>query len=172
MSINAKSINAKSIKANAINPNATRSDSQPIEPPEVAICILYTPTHFLMQLRDNDPRILYPGYWALFGGHIEAGETPAVAVVREVAEEIDYALPATVRKVGIYPDALAIRHVFASPLEVELTALTLNEGWDMGLLTLDEIISGTKYSAVAQEQRPIGPIHQRILQEFSQSRSA
>jgi 8-oxo-dGTP diphosphatase len=137
-------------------------------PVDVAICILYTSDRFLMQLRDNDPRILYPGYWALFGGHIEAGETPEVAVAREVAEEISYTLPDTVKKFGIYADEIARRHVFAAPLTVDLAALSLNEGWDMGLLTIDEIRSGQHYSAAAQEKRPIGPIHQNILTEFAQ----
>ena len=41
----------------------------------VAIAILYQDNKFLMQLRDNIPTIAYPGYWGLFGGHLEAGET-------------------------------------------------------------------------------------------------
>ncbi len=133
--------------------------------PEVAICILHQADQFLMQLRDNDPKILYPGYWGLFGGHIEAGETPAVAVVRELEEEIAYCLP-SVEKFGIYSDETAIRHVFHAPLTVGLDALILGEGWDMGLLTIDEIRSGTHYSAAAGEKRSIGPIHQRIMAEF------
>lgn len=60
----------------------------------VAIAILYRDNKFLMQLRDNIPTIVYPGYWAFFGGHIEPGETPEVAVRREVLEEINYTLPA------------------------------------------------------------------------------
>jgi 8-oxo-dGTP diphosphatase len=134
-------------------------------PVEVAICILYRGDGFLMQLRDNDPQILYPGYWGLFGGHIEVGETPEIAVVRELIEEIAYGLP-QVTKFDVYQDDTAIRHVFHAPLTVELAELILSEGWDMGLLTIDEIRSGRHYSAVAQESRPIGPIHQKILTEF------
>jgi 8-oxo-dGTP diphosphatase len=141
-------------------------------PVEVAICILYpaegaiADRRFLMQLRDNKPNILYPGYWGLFGGHIEPGETPEIAVVREIAEEIGYDLP-SVTKFGIYTDETAIRHVFQAPLTVALAALSLNEGWDMGLLTLAEIAQGDRYSEAAGENRPIGPIHQKILQEFA-----
>jgi 8-oxo-dGTP diphosphatase len=138
----------------------------PKPPVEVAICILYQADQFLMQLRDNDPRILYPGYWGLFGGHIEAGETPETAVVRELIEEIAYELT-KVEKFGIYQDATAIRHVFHAPLTVELDQLILGEGWDMGLLTIADIRSGSHDSAVAQESRPIGPIHQQILTEFA-----
>ena len=58
------------------------------QPVEVAIAILYQEDKFLMQLRDNIPGIFYPGYWGLFGGHLEPGETPDIAVKREVIEEI------------------------------------------------------------------------------------
>jgi 8-oxo-dGTP diphosphatase len=135
-------------------------------PVEVAICILHQADCFLMQLRDNDPKILYPGYWGLFGGHIEAGETPEIAVVRELIEEIAYTMP-QVEKFRVYRDATAIRHVFHASLTVGLDALILGEGWDMGLLTIADIRSGTHYSPVAQESRPIGPIHQQILTEFA-----
>jgi 8-oxo-dGTP pyrophosphatase MutT (NUDIX family) len=134
-------------------------------PVEVAICILHQGDRFLLQLRDNDPQILYPGYWALFGGHIEPGESPEVAVVREVMEEVSYALP-HFEKFGIYRDEQVIRHVFQAPLMVNLDQLVLAEGWDMGLLTIAQIRSGAHYSTIAQQVRPIGPIHQQILSEF------
>jgi 8-oxo-dGTP pyrophosphatase MutT (NUDIX family) len=41
----------------------------------------------LMQLRDNDPKIMFPGYWGLTGGAALAGETPEQTARREVAEE-------------------------------------------------------------------------------------
>ncbi|AKG20103.1 NUDIX hydrolase [Calothrix sp. 336/3] len=135
---------------------------------EVAIAILYQDNKFLMQLRDNNPAILYPGYWAFFGGHLEMGETPETAVQREVLEEINYTLPPSFAFFGIYPDAKAIRHVFHAPLEVGLEKLELNEGWDMGLVPLEDVIQGKSYSAIAQEFRPIGPAHQRILLDFAQ----
>jgi 8-oxo-dGTP diphosphatase len=136
--------------------------------PEVAIAILYDPTdrsRLFMQLRDNIPTILYPGHWALFGGHIEAGETPEVALVREIQEEIGYAVPEYV-KFGIFADETAKRHVYAVPLRRDIANLTLNEGWDMGWVTQAELEAGEHYSANAQEKRPIGPMHQRILLAF------
>ncbi len=121
-----------------------------------------------MQLRDNIPTILYPGLWGLFGGHIEAGETPEIAVVREIAEEIAYDLPPDFQKFDIYGDEIVHRHVFYAPLTVPVAELNLQEGWDLGLLSLEEIASGFAYSAIAQESRPIGPVHQKILLEFAQ----
>lgn len=41
----------------------------------------------LMQLRDNDPAIMYPGHWGLTGGAGAAGETPEQTARREVTEE-------------------------------------------------------------------------------------
>jgi 8-oxo-dGTP diphosphatase len=137
-------------------------------PSNVSLCLLYREGKLLMQLRDNIPTILYPGLWGLFGGHIEAGETPEVAVVREIAEEIVYDLPPDFQKFGIYGDEIVHRHIFHAPLTVPISQLTLLEGWDLGLLSLDEIRSGQAYSAIAQETRPIGPIHQQILLEFAQ----
>jgi 8-oxo-dGTP diphosphatase len=135
------------------------------EPVHVAIAILYQEDKFLMQLRDNIPGILYPGYWGLFGGHIETDETPDIAVQREVKEEISYTL-AQFAEFGCYADDAVVRHVFHAPLLVELNQLVLNEGCDMGLLTPEDIRQGECYSPIANEIRPLGAIHQRIMLDF------
>ena len=132
---------------------------------QVAIAILYREQKFLMQLRDNIPNIVFPGYWALFGGHMEPGETPDMTVKREILEEIGY-IPPTFSEFGCYSDEKTVRHVFHAPLMVELNQLVLNEGWDMGLLTPAEIRQGSCYSAKAREVRPLGPMPQRILLDF------
>jgi 8-oxo-dGTP diphosphatase len=138
------------------------SDNLPIE---VAIAILPYEGKFLMQLRDNIPTILYPGLWGLFGGHIEVGETPAIAVVREVIEEIGFQIT-NPEEFGCYSDSRVIRHVFYAPLTVTTDKLTLSEGWDFGLLTPDQICTGVAYSAVAGEDRPLGAVHQQIMIDF------
>ena len=102
------------------------------KPAEVAIAILYRQDQFLMQLRDNIPTIIYPGYWAFFGGHLDPGETPEEAVKRELLEEIGYT-PPFISPFRCYCDSEVIRHVFHAPLTVELNQLVLTEGWDMGL---------------------------------------
>ncbi|MDZ8054240.1 MAG: NUDIX hydrolase [Aulosira sp. ZfuVER01] len=135
---------------------------------QVAIAILYQENQFLMQLRDNIPSILYPGYWALFGGHIEQGETPDIAVKREILEEIGYDFP-NFSEFACYWDDTVIRHVFHAPLLVSLNQLVLNEGWDMGFLTPKDIRQGNCYSQIAGEIRPLGPMHQRIMLDFIES---
>ncbi len=132
---------------------------------EVAIAILHSSERFLLQLRDNIPGIFYPGYWGFFGGHIDSGETPEEAIKRELLEEIGYT-PPWVSKFGCYSDSQVLRHVFHAPLTVELDRLVLNEGWDMGLLTPEEIRAGSCYSQKADQVRPLGPPHRQILLDF------
>lgn len=134
----------------------------------VAIAILYQNDKFLMQLRDDIPNIVYPGHWGLFGGHLEPGETPDVAVKRELLEEISYA-PSNLVEFGCYPDEKAIRHVYYAPLKVDLNQLVLLEGWDMDLLTIDNIKQGSYYSQKAKGVYPLVSTAQKILLEFVQT---
>ena len=132
---------------------------------EVAIAILYREDKFLFQLRDDIPNIVYPGHWGLFGGHLDPGETPDIAVARELLEEIGYSLP-SISKFGCYNDVKVIRHVYHAPLTVELERLVLSEGWDMDLLTPEQIRSGSRYSTKADRVLPLVPAAQRILLDF------
>lgn len=134
----------------------------------VAIAVLYRDNRFLMQLRDNIPTIVYPAHWGLFGGHIEPGETPEFAVERELLEEIGYQLPSATL-FGVYEDEKVVRHVFHAPLKVELKNLVLMEGWDMELLSPEDIARGDRYSENAKQVRPLGATHQRILLDFIES---
>lgn len=131
----------------------------------VAIAILHHQNKFLLQLRDDIPGIIYPGHWGLFGGHIEPGETPDIAVKRELLEEISY-IPPALSKFDCYTDKNRVRHVYHAPLTVELNALILNEGWDMDLLTPEQIKQGEHYSQKAAQVRPLTPPTQRILLDF------
>jgi len=131
----------------------------------VALAILYQGDRVLMQLRDDCATILYPGHWGLFGGHLEAGETPAAGVVREVYEEIGYRLP-ELHFFGEYVDAQAQRSVFVAPLTCELAALDLREGQGMDLVPYESVVQGVHFATLLGEVRPLGRIHQRILGDF------
>jgi 8-oxo-dGTP diphosphatase len=137
--------------------------NQPIK--HVAIAILTQANQYLMQLRDPIPGIVYPGHWGMFGGHLDEDETPQAAIWRELAEEIGYRPPALTLLREDH-DVSVIRHVFYGELTVPISALDLQEGWDLGLLTAAQLHAGEAYSAIAQRSCPIGAPHQRLLLDF------
>jgi 8-oxo-dGTP diphosphatase len=147
------------------SPTLDAPNSAATGPHHVAIAILYRDHKFLMQLRDNIPTIIYPGCWGFFGGHIEPGETPDVAVRRELQEEIGY-VPPVLTKFGCFTTDLAIRHIYHGELAVGLEDLVLGEGWDMGLLSPTDILRGDYYSEQAQQVRPLGAPHRQFLLDF------
>ncbi|NJK37915.1 MAG: NUDIX domain-containing protein [Oscillatoriales cyanobacterium RM2_1_1] len=135
-------------------------------PVQAALGILYRQEKFLMQLRDDLPHIAYPGVWALFGGHVEVGEPPELAFQREIQEEIGYQVP-EILKFSCYQEPHVIRHIFHSPLTVDLNQLILEEGQDMALVSLEQIQAGECYSSKAGV-RSLALPHQKILLEFIQ----
>lgn len=137
----------------------------PDAPVHVAMAILYQKQRFLMQLRDDIPGIVYPGCWGLFGGYLEPGETPEAGLKREVEEEINYTVISPI-KLGCYNNDKVIRHIYHAPLKVPVKDLTLNEGWDLNLVSLQDIHRGSCYSEKARQERPLGNIHQHILLDF------
>jgi 8-oxo-dGTP diphosphatase len=86
----------------------------------------------LLYLRDNKPSIPFPHHWDLFGGHVEEGETPEQALVREVKEELGFDLveykffkkyECLMGDVG--PN---IKYVYTGKIDLPLDGLTLLEG--------------------------------------------
>jgi 8-oxo-dGTP pyrophosphatase MutT (NUDIX family) len=64
-----------------------------VQPVSLAGAIIVHPQlGFLLQLRD-DRAPTFPHHWGLFGGHMEAGEEPEVAIWRELAEELHLTPP-------------------------------------------------------------------------------
>ena len=86
----------------------------------------------LLQQRDDNPAIRYPGHWSLFGGTIEDGESATTAVAREVKEEIDFEL----KNFGLFREFVQNNKrefAFAGELSAELDELTLSEGQGMNV---------------------------------------
>lgn len=131
----------------------------------VALAILERNGRFLMQLRDDLPTILHPGIWGLFGGQLEAGETPEEALKRELSEEIHYSIE-IFHPFRRYDGENLIRHIFHVPLSVETDELIQSEGQDMALLAPIDIRSGFYYSERIGETRALGKIHRQVLLDF------
>jgi 8-oxo-dGTP diphosphatase len=86
----------------------------------------------IIYLRDDKPDIPFPNHWDLIGGHLEAGETPEQALVREVKEEIGIDLEQFQSfcrfdcAVGdVYPN---VKHLYWARLDIDAETLVLCEG--------------------------------------------
>ena len=86
----------------------------------------------LLYLRDNKPGIPFPNYWDLIGGHVEEGETPDQALVREVKEELNIDL----KEYTFYKkyecltgDAYQnIKYIYTGKINLPIEEITLLEG--------------------------------------------
>jgi 8-oxo-dGTP pyrophosphatase MutT (NUDIX family) len=66
------------------------TDNHPLRGDDaVAAIITVEDGRYLMQLRDDIPRIFYPGHWGCFGGAVGPAEDPVQALARELAEELE-----------------------------------------------------------------------------------
>jgi 8-oxo-dGTP diphosphatase len=129
-------------------------------PLRVAGVILFQGGKVLLQHRDDKPEIRWPGAWAIFGGHVEDGETPEAAARREVQEELGLRLEGPLPLAYHGTADGRERFFFAAELTVPLTELALTEGQGMALLSREEL-----------SIHPLVPIHRAILEEFFDSRS-
>ncbi|MGB3294662.1 MAG: NUDIX hydrolase [Phormidesmis sp.] len=137
-------------------------------PVEVTLAILYREGGFLMQLRDDFPHIVYPGYWGFFGGHIEPGEDADTGMRRELLEELGYVPPQLTLFQEKF-DGKIRRYYYHGELTVPVSELQLNEGQDLGLCSVAEILTGEKYSEKLGEMRSLGKPHQQALITFIES---
>jgi len=87
---------------------------------------------FLFYLRDGKPGIPFPHHWDLFGGHVEEGETPEEALIREVKEELNYDLKEykffkeyTCLEGDTYPN---IKYIYSGKINLQIEEITLLEG--------------------------------------------
>lgn len=93
----------------------------------------------LLQQRDDNPEILYAGWWTLFGGYVEEGEAVEDAIKRELREELDLTLPLTAWNAYTCPvrskvgEIVTINHIFIGEVDRPIESLTLKEGASMAL---------------------------------------
>jgi 8-oxo-dGTP diphosphatase len=98
---------------------------------------------FLLYLRDNKPGIPFPDHWDLIGGHVEEGETPEQALVREVKEELGISL--TEYKFYklfecVEGDAYEnIKYIYSGRINIPIEEITLYEGVRAHYFSREEI---------------------------------
>ena len=111
---------------------------------EIAAIILENDEgEFLFYLRDNKPGIPFPRHWDLIGGHVEEGETPEEALVREVKEELNINLEGYnfFKKYDcLEGDAFPnIKYIFSGKINLPISEITLLEGDHAQFFSEDEI---------------------------------
>jgi 8-oxo-dGTP diphosphatase len=106
---------------------------------------------FLLYLRDNKPGIPFPDHWDLIGGHVEEGETPEQALVREVKEELGIEL-LNYRFFKTYEcyngDAYEnIKYIYSGKINIPIEEITLYEGVRAQYFSKEEI-PGVKFANI------------------------
>lgn len=124
----------------------------------------------LMQLRDDDPKIMYPGHWGIIGGAGRAGESPEQAARREALEETGLAVghmepfkayyfqeTGTKGARGTSARSKADYEVYAyhAPCETPVEEMICGEGQALRFLSPDEV-----------EELPIAYNHAEVLRDF------
>jgi 8-oxo-dGTP diphosphatase len=98
---------------------------------------------FLLYLRDGKPGIPFPYHWDLIGGHVEEGETPEEALIREVKEEIDFDL----KDYSFFKEYLClegdaypnIKYIYSGRIVLPIEEIPLLEGERLQFFTKEEI---------------------------------
>ncbi len=106
---------------------------------------------FLLYLRDNKPGIPFPDHWDLIGGHVEEGETPEEALVREVKEELgielkEYHFFRTYKCFNgdAYPN---IKYIYSGKINIPIEEITLFEGVYAAYFSREQI-PGVKFANI------------------------
>mgnify|MGYP001168189481 FL=1 len=131
----------------------------------VSIFLQSNDDSYLLQLRDNNPTIVYPGCWGLFGGSIEVGESPREAIARELQEEIHY-VPEEIHEFRQYRQQNRWINVCYGKLAAAVSELRLQEGMDLGLFPVKEISKGQLFSQKLHAYFPVPSILQEYFKDF------
>lgn len=108
----------------------------------------------LLYLRDNKPGIPFPNHWDLIGGHLEDGETPGEALLREVKEELNIDLKEYTfykKYVCLIGDAYQnIKYIYTGKINLPIDEITLLEGVRPQYFSREEI-PGVKFANILKK---------------------
>lgn len=110
---------------------------------QIAMVLLFDRhDRLLIYLRDDKPEIPFQNHWDFFGGHLEEGETPEQAMIREVKEELGIDLDQwnffreyICREGDAYPN---IKYLYWATTDKRAEELTLYEGQRLMSITADQ----------------------------------
>ena len=96
----------------------------------------------VIYLRDDKADIPFPNHWDFFGGHLEPGETPEQALLREVKEELGIELREwqffrsyECLEGDVYPNR---KYIYQARIDKTIDELTLHEGQRLASIKPDQ----------------------------------
>lgn len=93
----------------------------------------------LLLLRDDVSNIPFPNKWDIPGGKIEEGETPDIALKREMKEELDLDNLNEINLFKIYKSENLTDFIFWKRLDLNIDEITVKEGQKIQYFNLNEI---------------------------------
>ncbi len=142
------------------------AESKPLSPEYAGAVVSCPKKNILCQLRDDKPGIKFPGFWTCSpGGHIETGEEPGEAIIRELKEEFEIEVTNLKRLTIIIEkqnDMAGIYHAFSANLASPKEQLKCNEGQKACFYSAEEVL-----------RLRLHPVSLKIFQEYlSQNESS
>ena len=104
---------------------------------KTARCILYRENEFLLAVHSSFWGVRQQR-WGLPGGQIERGESPEVAAIRELEEELSVYLP-RLMEIGPYAYKKALHMVYAAPVTEPIRDWDNSELLDIRWFNIDDI---------------------------------
>ena len=136
-----------------------KTERPSVSPVFAGAVVIASDGRILCQLRDNKPDIIYPGYWSCTpGGHVEEGELPQDAIVRELFEEFEIkiaGLKQLATLVEMEGDISGTYHAFSANLASPMDQIVCNEGIKAEFFSIDDAI-----------KLPQHPVSKKILFEY------
>lgn len=138
----------------------------------IAVALLVRDGRALLGHR-HPARVNYPDCWDLVGGHVEPGESPHEAVVRECREEIGVTvLDATPIPLGFSDPGLDVTAFLVRAWEGEVTNQAPDEHDDLRWFTAEEITRLRLADGAVRDGIRAATVAKRSLTERSPVRTA